>query len=291
VIELARPAPEAGVGRPRRTMRRRANGVVPAVLLILILALFLVPVAWTVETALKTKIDAWTLPPQWIFVPHLDNFGSVLFDHGFAGNLVNSAIVATGTTIVALVLGSLAAYGLERFRFRGKTVLFFAILVAYMVPEMSIALPVYVLAAPVGLTDTYALLIVMHATFATAFATWMMRGFFAEVSPEIEEAALVDGASRLGVFRRIALPLSAPGLVATAVFCVIFSWNDFPYALALSGVSTQTLPLAVGTLKTPAGTAWGQIMAITVIAFLPTTIFAILVQRWLIRGLTFGSVK
>ncbi len=290
-VAMAGPTRTRAGRRRGSSIRRRLGGLVPGLLLLLMLAVFLVPVVWTVETALKTKVDAWTLPPKWLFTPHLDNFGKVLFEDGFAGNLVNSGIIATGSTLVALTLGSLAAYGLERFRFRGRTLLFFAFLVAYMVPEMSIALPVYILAAPIGLVDTYGLLIAMHATFATAFATWMMRGFFAEVSPEIEEAALVDGAGRLDAFLRVALPLAAPGLVATAVFCLIFSWNDFPYALALSGISTQTLPVAIGTLKTPAGTAWGQIMAVTVIAFLPTTVFAVFVQRWLIRGLTFGSVK
>jgi len=261
------------------------------VLASVVVAFFFVPVIWTVETALKTKVDAWTLPPKWLFTPDLSNFASALFDHGFVTYLENSAIVAAGTVVVALVLGSLAAYGLERFRFRGRESLFFAFLLAYMIPEMSIALPVYLLATQFNIIDTYWLLIAMHATFATAFATWMLRGFFAEVPREIEESALVDGASRLGVFLRIAIPLAAPGLVATAVFVVIFSWNDFPYALVLSSVNTETLPVAVGTLKTPAGTAWGEIMAVTTIAFLPTALFALLVQRWLLRGLTFGAVK
>ena len=270
--------------------RRRAGWVATAGAFIMV-GIFLVPVLWTVETALKTKVQAWSLPPRWFFEPTLDNFDKVLFEQGFGGYLRNSAVVAVGTTLVALTLGSLAAYGFERFRFPGRQGVFFGFLLAYMIPEMAIALPAYLLAVQFHLLDTYALLIVMHATFATAFATWMMRAFFKEVPREIEESAMTDGATRLGAFLRISLRLAAPGLVATAVFCLIFSWNDFPYALVLAGLKTQTLPVAVGSLKTPAGTAWGGIMAVTVVAFLPTVIFAFIVQKWLVRGLTFGAVK
>jgi len=215
----------------------------------------------------------------------------VLFNKGFLAYLEHSAVIAIGSTTIALTLGSLAAYGFERFRFRGRQPLFFGFLLAYMLPEMAIALPAYLLAVQFHLLDTFALLIAMHATFATPFATWMLRAFFAEVPEEIEDCALVDGSTRLGAFFRIALPLVAPGMVATSVFCLIFSWNDFPYALVLSSLHTETLPVAVGSLKTPAGTAWGGIMAVGVIAFLPTVIFAFIVQRWLVRGLTLGSVK
>ncbi len=271
--------------------RRQRAGWVSTAAAFVMVGIFLVPVAWTVETALKTKVQSWSLPPHWLFEPTLSNFRTVLVDQGFGRYLLHSAVIATGTTLLALTLGSLAAYGFERFRFRGRQGAFFAFLLAYMVPEMAIALPAYLLAVQFHVLDTYVLLIVMHATFATAFATWMMRAFFKEVPREIEESAMADGATRLGAFLRITLRLAGPGLVATAVFCLIFSWNDFPYALVLSGLHTQTLPVAVGSLKTPAGTAWGGIMAVTVVAFLPTVIFAFIVQKWLVRGLTFGAVK
>lgn len=271
--------------------RRRRAGRLATLAAFAVTGLFLVPVAWTVETSLKTKVQAWTLPPKWVFTPNLDNYRTVLFQQGFLEYLKHSAVIAVGETIVALTLGSLAAYGFERFRFRGRQPLFFAFLLAYMLPEVAIALPAYLLAVQFHVLDTYGLLIAMHATFGTAFATWMMRAFFKEVPAEIEESALTDGATRLGAFLRVTLRLAAPGLVATAVFCLIFSWNDFPYALVLSSLHTETLPVAVGSLKTPAGTAWGGIMAVTVVAFLPTVIFVFIVQKWLVRGLTFGAVK
>ena len=271
--------------------RRRRAGIGATAAAYAIVALFTVPVLWTIATSLKTKVQAWALPPKWFFAPTVANYHAVLVDQGFLAYLRNSAIIAIGTTIVALTLGSFAAYGFERFRFRGRQGLFFAFLLAYMLPEMAIALPAYLLAVQFHVLDTYGLLIAMHATFATAFATWMMRAFFKEVPQDIEDSALVDGASRLVAFLRVSLRLAAPGLVATAVFCLIFSWNDFPYALVLSSLHTETLPVAVGSLKSPAGTAWGSIMAVTVVAFLPTVIFAFAVQRWLVRGLTFGAVK
>jgi len=271
--------------------RRRRAGIGATTAAYAIVALFTVPVLWTIATSLKTKVQAWALPPKWFFAPTVANYHAVLVDQGFLAYLRNSAIIAIGTTIVALTLGSFAAYGFERFRFRGRQGLFFAFLLAYMLPEMAIALPAYLLAVQFHVLDTYGLLIAMHATFATAFATWMMRAFFKEVPQDIEDSALVDGASRLVAFLRVSLRLAAPGLVATAVFCLIFSWNDFPYALVLSSLHTETLPVAVGSLKSPAGTAWGSIMAVTVVAFLPTVIFAFAVQRWLVRGLTFGAVK
>jgi multiple sugar transport system permease protein len=271
--------------------RRRAGDRLATAAAVAIVAIFLIPVAWTLETALKTKVDAWSLPPQWLFTPTLDNFRTVLIDQGFGRYLGHSAVIAVGTTLVALTLGSLAAYGFERFRFRGRQGFFFAFLLAYMIPEMAIALPAYLLAVQLHVLDSYGLLIAMHATFATAFATWMLRAFVKEVPADLEEAAMVDGANRLQAFLRVTLRLLGPGLVATAVFCLIFSWNDFPYALVLSSLRTETLPVAVGSLKTPAGTAWGGIMAVTVVAFLPTVLFALAVQRWLVRGLTFGAVK
>jgi len=271
--------------------RRSIGRWLPTAGAVAVVTLFLIPVLWTVETSLKTRIAAWSMPPHWVFRPSLANYKAVLFDHGFLGYLKNSLIVAVGATAIALILGSLAAYGLERNRFRGKQALFFVFLFAYMVPEMAIALPAYLLAVQFHAIDTYWVLIAMHATFATAFATWMLRGFFADVPREVEECALADGCTQWGAFFRIALPLAAPGLVATAVFCLIFSWNDFPYALVLSTLHVETLPVAVGQLKTPAGTAWGQIMAVTVIAFTPTVIFAFVVQKWLVRGLSFGAVK
>lgn len=270
---------------------RRGSGWVTTALAFVVVGVFLIPVAWTIETSLKTKIQAWTLPPKWLFRPTLDNYRSVLFQQGFLGYLKNSAVIAVGTTILALTLGSLAAYGFERYRFRGRQGAFFAFLLAYMLPEMAIALPAYLVAVQFHLLDSFPLLIAMHATFATAFATWMMRAFIKEVPRELEESARTDGASPLGAFFRVTLRLVAPGLVATAVFCLIFSWNDFPYAFVLSSLRTETLPVAVGSLKTPAGTAWGGIMAVTVTAFVPTVLFALVVQRWLVRGLTFGAVK
>lgn len=258
---------------------------------LLILVAFVLPIVWTFFTSLKTNVDTWSMPPKWLFTPSLENYRQVLFGKNFLRYSINSTIVAVASTAIALVLGSLTAYGLERYVHRGKNIIFFAFFWAYMVPAIVIALPLYLLAAEVGLLDSYILLILSHSTFNTAFATWMMRGFFQEVPREIEECALTDGCTRLGAFLHVAIPLAAPGLVITSLFCLMYSWNDFPFALVLAGFQTKTLPVAVGTLETPWGTFWGQVAASVFIGVIPLFLFSIFVQKWLIRGLSFGAIK
>lgn len=260
-------------------------------IIIAILLMFLLPIFWTFETSLKTHVDAWSMPPKWIFRPSLKNYKNVFFEKHFLRYSVNSAMVAMVSTAISLILGSLTAYGLERFPIPGKEMIFFGFFWAYMVPAIVIALPLYLIAIRLYLLDTYLLLILAHSTFNTAFATWMMWGFFKEVPPELEECALIDGCTHFGAFTRITLPLATPGLAVTSVFCFMYSWNDFPFALILSGLNTKTLPVAVGTLETPWGTFWGEIAATVFIGIIPIFLLTVFVQRWLIKGLTFGAVK
>ncbi len=271
-------------------MKRFKQALVYAATLLL-LFVFLLPIIWTLFTSLKTNVDAWSMPPKWLFTPNLDNYKKVLFEKNFIRFSVNSGIVAVASTAIALIFGSLTAYGLERFAIRWKEVIFFVFFWAYMVPAIVIALPLYLLAVEVRLLDTYTLLILAHSSFNTAFATWMMRGFFQEVPREIEECALIDGCTHLGALFKITIPIAAPGLAVTSVFCLMYSWNDFPFALILAGFHTKTLPVAVGTLETPWGTFWGQVAAAIFIGVLPIFIFTMLVQKWFVRGLSFGAIK
>ncbi len=271
-------------------MKRFKQALVYAATLLLLFA-FLLPIIWTLSTSLKTNVDAWSMPPKWLFTPNLDNYKKVLFEKNFIRFSVNSGIVAVASTAIALIFGSLTAYGLERFAIRWKEVIFFVFFWAYMVPAIVIALPLYLLAVEIRLLDTYTLLILAHSSFNTAFATWMMRGFFQEVPREIEECALIDGCTHLGALFKITIPIAAPGLAVTSVFCLMYSWNDFPFALILAGFHTKTLPVAVGTLETPWGTFWGQVAAAIFIGVLPIFIFTMLVQKWFVRGLSFGAIK
>lgn len=269
----------------------RVRKLVICFALIIFLAFWLFPVLWTFLTSLKIGIDAWTMPPKWVFTPTIKNYVIVLFEKNFIRYISNSAIIAVASTAISVSLGSLAAYGLARYPIPGKRILFFVILFAYMVPAIAIALPLYLTAASLGLLDTHLILILAHCTFNTAFATWMMRGFFKEIPIELEERARLDGCSEFGVFRRIALPLVAPGLVATSVICLMFSWNDFPFALVLAGHQTTTIPVAIGQLESPWGTLWGELCACTIVAIIPMVIFGFIVQKWLVRGLTMGAIK
>jgi len=269
---------------------RFASTLVYVAAVVIILG-FMLPLVWTFMTSLKDNVDSWSLPPQYFFTPKFDNYKAVILEKHFLDYAVNSGIVAICSTIISLILGTLTAYGLDRYAFKGSNLVFFFFFWVYMVPATIIALPLFLVAVELGLVDTHIMLIIAHSTFNTAFATWMMKGFLQEVPREIEESAMIDGTSPLGSLFHITIPVVAPGLAVTSVFCFMYSWNDFPFALVLSQFKTKTLPIAVGTLETPFGTAWGEIAATIFVGVIPIFIFALLVQKWMIRGLSFGAIK
>ena len=166
-----------------------------------------------------------------------------------------------------------------------------SLLAARMLPAMVLAVPLFVIASNLGLTDTYAAVIAAHLTFSIPFTVWMMRGFFAGIPAELHEAARLDGCSETRTFFQVILPLAKGGLAATAIFCVINSWNEFLFALVLTGRSTQTLPVAIPTLITPIGTSWGQIAAVGTVTVIPVAIFAFIVQKHIISGITGGAMS
>ncbi|MEM9494268.1 MAG: carbohydrate ABC transporter permease, partial [Myxococcota bacterium] len=175
--------------------------------------------------------------------------------------------------------------------FRGKEDLFFFFLTTRMAPAISIVVPMFLLFNFMNILDTRLAVVLAHSTFNLSLVVWMMRGFFADIPPEIDEAALLDGRSRAGAFFFVILPLAGPGLAATAVLCFILSWNEFLYAFVLAAFESRTLTVGVPGLVTPHGTLWGQVAAVAVVATVPIIVFTALVQRHLVRGLTFGAVK
>jgi multiple sugar transport system permease protein len=192
------------------------------------------------------------------------------------------------------VVGSLAAYGLSRLRLRGQESLAFWFLSQRMMPLVIVAIPLYLLFREWGLLDTRRGLILAYTNLNLPFVVWMMRTFFDDIPIDLEDASLVDGASRFGTFVRVAVPLAAPGLVATAIFCLVLSWNEFLLALVLTGPNTKTLPLMVAGFLSPSGSQgfnWGPITAMSMVMTLPVFLFSLLVQRHLVRGLTMGALK
>jgi multiple sugar transport system permease protein len=269
-------------GRIRMTAVYTALGVLVVV--------NVVPWLWMWMAAFKNRTQILSPDPVWIFTPTFENFPAVFLDRGFALFLRNSLIVAGGTLILCLLVGIPAAYAFSRFRIPGGKHLFFFILSTRMAPPVVIALPLYLLFRNLGLLATHWAVILAHTTFTLAFVVWMMKGFFDEMPTAIEAAAMTDGYTRFQTFRRIILPVAKPGIVATSTFAFLFSWNEFLLALVLAGQNARTLPAAFPGLVTPHGTYWGQVAAAGAVVTIPVLILVFVLQRYLVRGLSFGAV-
>ncbi len=256
------------------------------------LILSLIPIYLIISASFKTDLQIFAIPPVFVFTPILDNYRVALT--GGTSNLpyvINSLVASIGSTIVAVVFGAMAAYGLARFEFKGRGDLAFWILTTRMAPPIAFVVPMFMLIKSVGLLDTWWALIIMYTGMNLSFAVWILRGFFLDIPPELEESALVDGYTRFQVFTRIALPLVKPALAAVAVFSLIFSWNEFLFALILTQHNAKTIPVGIQGFSNSMGINWGPFMAVAFIAILPVMVFTFLMQRYLVRGLTFGAVK
>jgi multiple sugar transport system permease protein len=260
-----------------------------AVALVLIWVLF--PVVWVILGSLKARELAAAIPPVWIFQPSLDNYSSAFLRRNFGLLFLNSLVATLASTLVVLVLGSMAGYALARFKIAGKQNILLWILSTRMFPPIAAIIPIFLLFNNLNLIDTRQGLALLYIAFNLPFAIWIMRGFFAEVPAELDDAALVDGCSPWQAFTRVIMPLAAPGLAATAIFCMMYSWNEFLFALIISRAASQTLPIGVMGFITQRGVLWGEMSAASTVIMAPMIIFTFLVQRYLIRGLTFGAVK
>lgn len=259
--------------------------------LIIYIFITLLPYAWLIITSFKTRVDAFSMPPKWIFDPTFSNYKEAFLEKGFLTNLRNSLIVTSVSTSLALLIGLPSAYAFSRFKVKGEKALMYYLLGTRFTPVVALALPLYLVMAKVGLLNSYVGIVIAHITFNLPFVVWMMRGFFDMIPKEIDEAAKVDGCSWFYIFTRMALPLSKSGLAATAVFCAVNSWNEFFMALILTGRATATMPVAIPGLLTPQGTIWGQIAAVGTVISVPVLIFAIIVQKNMVKGMTMGAVK
>lgn len=276
--------------RRRHRSRRRWVGIVTIVVLVVIGVLYLSPVIWLVLSSFKTRVDLFSQQPLFIFQPTFENYIQAFGEKGFLDNLANSAIVAALSTLVALAVGVPAAYSISR-RPRGGGLIMLLLLTARLLPAMVLAVPLFTVMSNLGLTDTYLGVVAAHLTFSIPFTVWMMHGFFAAVPTSIDEAAKLDGCSDLRTFFTVIMPLTKGGIAAAAVFCVVNSWNEFLFALVLTGRATQTLPVALPGLITPLGTFWGQIGAVGTVTIIPVAVFAFFVQKHMVAGLTGGAIS
>lgn len=249
----------------------------------------LFPFLWMVRVSFLNKVDIFD-PLNFNAVMTLENYRSII-ESGIGKYFTNSLIVAILTTLISLILGSFAAYGFARYNWKKREDRAFWVLSQKFLPAMAVVIPYFTMAAAFRLLDTQLLLVICYTTFNIPFTIWMMRGFIEDLPKELEEAAFVDGCSRMDSIRHVVLPLILPGLVATAIFCMINSWNEFVFANFLTMIDAKTVPTSVMMYLSVSSVKWGEMAATGVLAVLPVMFFAISVQKHMVRGLTFGSVK
>jgi multiple sugar transport system permease protein len=260
-----------------------------ALAILMIAVLF--PLYWVVATSFKLPRDAFAMPPVWLFEPTLENFRKVLSNQTFVRAFANSFIVSISASLIAVSIGSLAAYGItqqdaEKRRSQEKFILSMRI-----APALIFVIPVYYFAVRLGALNQHWLLIAVYAFINIPFAISLLITFFDDIPRELRDAARVDGAKEFSIFWRIYLPAAKGGVVATLILCVLFTWNEFFVALTLSGRDTQTLPVSITSFLTFQGIQWGALTAAATLIMLPMLILGILVQGQIVRGMTLGSVK
>ena len=287
----ASTAAQPSAGGAALDRRSRPATLLVAVVLVVALLWTLVPLAWMVLSSFKGSADVTAATPQVLFEPTLENYRGLFSGANDLTPYIWHSVVAAGTSaVLAVVLGTLAGYGLARTAMRGKKHLSFWIISTRMAPIAAVVLPLFLMFRLAGLIDTLPGLVLAYLTFNLPFAIWLMQAFFAEIPPSLEESALVAGCSRWQAFWHVILPLSKAGLVTTGVLCLVFAWNDYAFASVFSGPSSQTLPIAASQLVTQTGLDWGQLTAIGTIVVAPMVIAGLAVRRWLVTGLSLGAV-
>ena len=268
----------------QRWLQRHARSAVAVLLLVLVLLPFL----WLVQMAFRPAADALEL--DLVFSPTLDAFRG-LWQDSFAQSFDNSLLVSVLSTSLSLLLGVPAAYALSRWRFKARKQVALWVLCTRMAPPIAFTIPFFLAFRWLGLLDTVWALVLVYLTFNLAIVIWMMQGFFEAVPAALEEAAWLDGCGIWSAFWHVTLPLTRPGLVATAVLCFIFSWSDFFFALILTRTQAVTAPVAIVNFLQYDGWEWSKIAAAGTLVMLPVLLFTVLVRKYLVHGLTAGGVK
>lgn len=271
-----------GLGRPL---------IIVGSLLVVFVCLF--PFWWMALSSIKTLRELYTIPPVWWpEAPTLDNYRKVLFESNIPRYFLNSLVISIGATALALVLAVFASYGFARFKFKGKALLQSFVLVGQLLPTAAIIVPLFITLRVLGLVNTYWGLILVYMIITLPLSVWMLTSYFKAIPVELEEAAIIDGASRLGCLLRITLPLSLPGIVSVLVYAFVTTWNEFIFALCFAtDSSVKTLPIGLAEFSTEFNTDWGAVMAASVVMTLPIALLFLSMQRLFIGGLTAGATK
>jgi multiple sugar transport system permease protein len=278
------------VARSKRGFPWRAVFTYGVMLVVALIILF--PVYWMFTISLKLPREIYRLPSLWPNAPTWDNYRELIVEKGYLINVRNSLIVAGSVTLVSLFIASLAAYSMVRFRYRWRGLVGRLILFGYLMPTSLLFIPLSIIVARLHLGNSLHGLIIVYLTFSIPLSTWLLTGYFRGVPAELEEQAMVDGATRMGALLKIVLPLSAPGIVAIGIFTFTAAWNELLLALIfITSEDLRTVPLGLNYLITGDVFLWGPIMAGAVVASLPVIILYFLAQRFMVQGLTAGSVK
>ena len=269
---------------------RRFWESVRSVLVVIVALVMMVPIVWIALAAFKQHVDVYQL--KLLFRPTLENF-ALVFDSPYhlGQKLLNSTIVSFVTVAIAIPIATGAAYSFSRFRMRGERMMFVMILATQFVPAVVIVLPFFLLFRDLGILDTRIGLVLVNLSIVTPFAIWMIKGFIDGIPRDTEEAALVDGSSRLQVIRNIVLPMAAPGIVTAAIFCFIIAWNDFLFALILTTNKAVTLTVGLALFQAEEGDLWNLLAAAGIIIMVPMFVLALIIQKHFVQGMTMGAVR
>jgi multiple sugar transport system permease protein len=260
---------------------------------LLVVAVCLFPFVWMGLSSIKVIGELYTVPPRWWpDAPTLGNYWKVLFESNIPRYFVNSIVISFGATGLALLLAIFASYGFARFDFRGKPFWQAFVLIGQLLPTAAIIVPLFITLRVLGLVNTYWGLILVYMIITLPLSVWMLTSYFRAIPVELEEAAIIDGASRLGVLFRVTLPLSIPGIVAVIVYAFVTTWNEFIFALCFAtDSSVKTLPIGIAEFSTEFNTDWGAVMAASVVMTIPIALLFFTMQRLFVSGLMSGAVK
>jgi multiple sugar transport system permease protein len=273
-------------------MYRRLRWQFPLFLLLAgFTAMNLTPIIWGVLISIKQPVDAFSVPPKLIFTPTFEFHQQVWVEKAFWHFLINSAIISVGTVVLSVSVGTMAAYGLSRLANRTSRGLLFGLLAMRMFPHILLAIPFFVLAKSLGLINTYPAMILALVAINQPFTIWLMYSFFLDIPRDLDEAAAIDGCNLWQTFRIVILPLVRPGLTVAALFSLLLSYNEFLFALVLTGIKTKTLPVAIASFGGEDVSDWSISAAGAIGIMLPIVVIMLFVQRHLVRGLTIGAVK
>jgi ABC-type glycerol-3-phosphate transport system permease component len=275
--------------------RRRGPGAKAAIAIaaIVLVVVCLFPFAWMALSSIKKLPELYTVPPHWLpNDPTLGNYWTVFFNSNIPRYFLNSVIISSGATIVALALAVFASYGFARFEFRGKPYLQTFVLVGQLLPTAAIIVPLFITLRLLHLINTYWGLILVYTIITLPLSVWMLTSYLRGIPVELEEAATIDGASRLGVLFRITLPLATPGIIAVVVYSFVTCWNEFVFALVFAqDASVKTLPIGLAEFSTEFNTDWGGVMAASMVMTVPVAVLFLAFQRLFVGGLTAGATK